>query len=475
VSTVNVRCKTTEINGYLYFVAGVAAIAGFLYGYDTGIISGALLQISGTFHLGYRMQEFVASAILVGAVAGALSCGTISERIGRKRTIMAVAFVFCVGSLASSISPNPISLAFSRVLLGFAVGGSSQVTPMYIAELAPRELRGRLVISFNLSIAIGILIANIVGYTLQELWTWRWMIAVAIIPAIVLLLSMLRLPESPRWLAENVSIDAAYEALSKVRQSEAEVKQELDEIRQVVAAGGSGRNAPWRTLAEPWLRPAVIAAYGVAMFTQLSGLETIIYYTPTILAGTGFGKSVALLTGMTVAIVFVAMTAIGRHIVDHVGRRRLALTMLPGTVVCLFIVGAIFRSGIATSAHGTWLLVVFLVLYMVFDAGGIQVIGWLMGSEMFPLAVRGKASSVHAATLWGTNLVVTSTALSVVNFVGTGGAMWVYSGLNLLSLIFVWHFVPETAGHSLEDIEGHLRAGDFMKLKMKRAAKESLQ
>jgi len=465
-----VNRSATKIPAFLYVITGVTAIAGFLYGYDTGIISGALLPISSEFHLGHQMQEIVASSILVGAVIGALSCGTISERIGRKRTIMTVACVFCAGSLASSLSPNPHLLALSRILLGFAVGGSSQVTPMYIAELAPRERRGRLVISFNLSIGIGILVANIVGFTLQNLWTWRWMIAAAIVPAILLLLFMLGLPESPRWLAENISLDEARRVLQRVRKSEADINFELDEIRVVVAEGGSGRKASWAMLAEPWLRPAVIAAYGVAAFTQLSGLETMIYYTPTVLSGAGFGKSAALLASLSVAIVFVTMTAIGRQIVDRVGRRRLALTMLPGTVICLLAVGILFRMGMATSPRGAWLLVVALLFYMVFDAGGIQVIGWLMGSEMFPLAIRGKASSVHAATLWGTNLIVTSTALSMVSVLGTGGAMWVYAGLNFLCFVFVWHFVPETSGHSLEDIENHLRAGRFMELKMKRAA-----
>jgi sugar porter (SP) family MFS transporter len=458
----------TEIASFLYVITGVTAIAGFLYGYDTGIISGALLPISAEFRLGHRMQEIVASAILVGAVIGALSCGTISERIGRKRTIMTVACVFCAGSLASSLSPNPHLLALSRILLGFAVGGSSQVTPMYIAELAPPARRGRLVISFNLSIGIGILVANIVGFTLQDIWTWRWMIAAAVFPAIVLFLCMLMLPESPRWLAENISMEKARAVLERVRERDSDLTFEMDEIRQVVAEGGSGRKASWSLLLEPWIRPAAIAAFGVAAFTQLGGLETMIYYTPTVLSGAGFGKSAALLASLGVSIVFVGMTAIGRQIVDRVGRRHLTLVMVPGTVISLIVLGIMFRLGMARTQTGSMWLVACLLIYMVFNAGGVQVIGWLMGSEMFPLAIRGKASSVHAATLWGSNLIITSTALSTVALLGTGGAMWVYAALNFLCFVFVWHFVPETTGHSLEDIENHLRAGKFMELKMKR-------
>ena len=228
------------------------------------------------------------------------------------------------------------------------------------------------------------------------------------------------------------------------------------------------RRRDWAMLAEPWIRPAAVAAFGVAAFTQLGGLETMIYYAPTLFSGAGFGKSAALLTGLSVAIVFVTMTAIGRHIVDRVGRRRLTLVMVPGTVVSLILLGIMFRMGMAKTAQGSWILVACLLIYMVFNAGGVQVIGWLMGSEMFPLAIRGKASSVHAAVLWGSNLIITSTALSTVSLLGTGGAMWVYAGLNSLCFVFVWHFVPETTGHSLEDIENHLRAGKFMELKMKR-------
>ena len=456
--------QAKSLKSFLYVITGVTAIAGFLYGYDTGIISSALLQISAEFHLGPRMQEIIASSILVGAVLGALSCGSISERIGRRATIMVVAMVFCLGALASSLSPTPLLLSVARVCLGFAVGGSSQVTPMYIAELAPARDRGRLVISFNLAIGIGILVANIVGATMHDRVSWRWMIAVAIFPAMALLLFMLRLPESPRWLAENISMPAARKVLEQVRENAGEVEFELGEIGQVLV---EGRSASWGSLLQPWLRPAAIAAFGVAAFTQLSGLETMIYYTPTILAGAGFGRSAALLTSLGVSVVFVTMTAIGRQMVDRVGRRRLTLVMVPGTVISLLVLGTVFRLGMAGNAHESWLLVLCLLVYMIFNAGGIQVIGWLMGAEMFPLAIRGKASSVHAATLWASNLIITSTALTMVNRIGAGGAMWVYAGLNLLCFLFVWRFVPETTGHTLEDIEKHLRAGTFRSMTKK--------
>ncbi|MHB0730427.1 sugar porter family MFS transporter, partial [Roseomonas mucosa] len=448
-------------NAFLLAITAVMAVAGFLYGYDTGIISGALLQITQEFGLGHRMQEVVTASILVGAVLGALGTGWLSERIGRRRTVMVVATVFCLGALASSLARSPLELSLSRVFLGLAVGGSSQVVPVYIAELAPAARRGRLVITFNLAIGIGILLANVVGVALHGLWSWRMMIAVAILPAALLLLAMLRLPESPRWLVGADRPREAREVLSSVRGDERQARAELREIHRVARRERDAAERGWGALAQPWLRPALVAALGVAAFTQLSGLEMIIYYTPTILAGAGFSQSVALWSSLSLAVMYVIMTFIGRSIVDRVGRRGLMLVMIPGTVVTLLVLGGLFKAGMATDEHA-WLVVGCLLLFMLFNAGGIQVVGWLLGSEMFPLSVRGKASSAHAATLWGSNLLVTATALSLVHYAGVHGMMWTYAALNLTSFVFVLKRVPETRGRTLEEIETSLREGGFL-------------
>ncbi|WP_338928990.1 sugar porter family MFS transporter [Roseomonas mucosa] len=448
-------------NAFLLAITAVMAVAGFLYGYDTGIISGALLQITQEFGLGHRMQEVVTASILVGAVLGALGTGWLSERIGRRRTVMVVATVFCLGALASSLARSPLELSLSRVFLGLAVGGSSQVVPVYIAELAPAARRGRLVITFNLAIGIGILLANVVGVALHGLWSWRMMIAVAILPAALLLLAMLRLPESPRWLVGADRPREAREVLSSVRGDERQARAELREIHRVARRERDAAERGWGALAQPWLRPALVAALGVAAFTQLSGLEMMIYYTPTILAGAGFSQSVALWSSLSLAVMYVVMTFIGRSIVDRVGRRGLMLVMIPGTVVTLLVLGGLFKAGMATDEHA-WLVVGCLLLFMLFNAGGIQVVGWLLGSEMFPLSVRGKASSAHAATLWGSNLLVTATALSLVHYAGVHGMMRTYAALNLTSFVFVLKRVPETRGRTLEEIETSLREGGFL-------------
>ncbi|WPB58844.1 sugar porter family MFS transporter [Xylophilus sp. GOD-11R] len=454
-------------SAYMSLVATIAAIAGGLYGYDTGIIAGALLQISSEFQLGHAMQEVVAASILAGAVLGALTCTRLSARIGRRYTIMTVAAIFTFGVLACATAPSMAWLTIWRFVLGFAVGGSTQIVPTYIAELAPPDKRGRLVTYFNVSIGVGILLAAIIGFALQESWSWRWMIGVAAMPALALLLGMVWMPRSPRWLMEQGRPAQAREALQMVRETPAEVRAEMAEMResqrqqQHMARGWSG-------MRERWVRPALVAGLGVAAFTQLSGIEMMIYYTPTFLTSAGFGRSSALLAALGVAIVYLVMTFIGKTVVDLVGRRALTLAMMPLAALSLVGLGAVFFFHLGGDHHGAW-VVGLLLSFMVFNSVGIQVIGWLMGSELYPLAIRDQATGAHAAMLWGSNLLLTGTALSMVNWLGIGAAMWVYAALNALGFVFVFVYVPETRSRSLEDIEQALRDGTFSPLASQRA------
>jgi sugar porter (SP) family MFS transporter len=452
---------TTAPSTYMAFIAAVAAIAGGLYGYDTGIISGALPQIAKDFQLDYRAQEWVTAAILLGAVGGSLSATQLSARLGRKTTIMIVAAIYCVGVVAAALSPNVWCLGAARLVLGFAVGGSTQIVPTYIAELAPPEKRGRLVTYFNVSIGVGILLAALVGVAGQQRFDWRWMIGVALVPSVILLLGMIKLPGSPRWLVEQDRPKDAAAALSKVRDSGSEVRKEVADIEEVVEHKEQQKITGWRAMGEPWLRPALIAGLGVAAFTQLSGIEMMIYYTPTFLKDAGFGPSAALWSALGVAITYLVMTFVGKLIVDRVGRRTLSLVMIPGAVIALVVLGAVLHFKLAEATRGWWVISC-LIVFMVFNAGGIQVVGWLTGSEIYPLAIRDQAIGAHAAMLWGSNLLLTGTALTMTQWLGVGGAMWVYAGLNVLGWLFIFFLVPETGGRSLEDIERALRDGHFL-------------
>ncbi|HEY0785303.1 MAG TPA: sugar porter family MFS transporter [Acidobacteriaceae bacterium] len=448
-----------KIKGYLVFATATTAIAGYLYGYDTGIISSALLPISSQFHLEHTMQEVVASAILVGAITGALTCGYLFERIGRKKMIITLAAIYVVGALLSSIAPNAILLILARIFLGFAVGGSSQTIPVYVAEVAPAEGRGHFVTSFNVAIGLGIVTANTVGATLHQL-SWRWMIAAASAPALVFLFCSLKLPESSRWLVSQGRNDQARESLASVRDESADLDGELHEMEEIVKREKESAVKGWKGLTEDWVRPATIAALGIAAFTQLTGIEMMVYYAPTLLTGVGYSHQGALRSSLGLAIVYAVMTTTGLFLVERVGRRRLTLWMLPGAAVCLFLLGVVLAFHLGDKSH-SWIVVVLLLSYMFFNAGGIQVVGWLSGSEMYPLAVRGAGSSAQAAMVWGADLLVTVTALTLVHVLTTGGTMWVYAGMNIAAFFFTMRFFPEVGGKSLEEVENLLHEGQF--------------
>ena len=242
---------------------------------------------------------------MIGALVGA----RVSERYGRKRTILVIATVFVVGTLACSLAPTELTLALARVLLGTAVGGATQTVPMFVAELSPPQIRGRIVLTFQVAIGVGILVATIVGAT--QMLDWRWMIGLAAAPAAVLLLLMLRSPESPRWLVKVDRVDEARDSLRRVR-GEDNVEAELRDIIAVEEERRSASARGWKgLLTQPWVRPAVVVGCGVALFTQLTGIEMIVYYAPTILTDVGFGRSAALLTSVSLAATYVIVQAIG--------------------------------------------------------------------------------------------------------------------------------------------------------------------
>ena len=389
---------------YVRLAGAAAAICGGLYGYDTGIISGALLLITKEFHLGHTAQELVASAILLGAVVGAIGSGLFTQRLGRRRTVMIVTALFTVGAIACALAPGVELLIAARVFLGLAVGGATQVVPMYISELAPAARRGNMVTMFNVAIGIGILVANTVGVTLVGVWSWRAMVAIAAIPASFVFVSMFFLPESPRWIAENRSVGAAIGVLARLRTSRDEIRDEIAQIRDVARDTAPGDRG-WRGIRQPWVRPALVAALGVAFFTQCGGLEMMIYYTPTFLKNVGLGSSAALLASLGVAIVYAIMTTLGCLYVDRIGRRRLILVMAPGSALSLVGLGIMFALG-TKGGVGGWLVIAFLLAFMMFNSGGIQVVGWLLGGGDVP-AEHARAGApactrrcCGAATCW---------------------------------------------------------------------------
>ncbi|WP_227307871.1 sugar porter family MFS transporter [Acidisoma cellulosilyticum] len=445
---------------FVVFVAAIAAMGGLLFGYDTGIISAALLFIGHDLNphgaeLGNLAKQLIASAIVAGALVGCMAAGPISDRIGRRLVVVAAAIVFIVGSITAAAAGSIAVLVLSRLVLGLAIGATSQIVPVYIAELAPAARRGALVVLFQLAIVGGILVSSIVGWLLGASGAWRLMFLLGIVPAIILLVGLFWLPESPRFQSLNGNREAARKTLLRVRSSSAEVDKELDDIEETVHAERS-----WSELFTPRLRPALIAGMGVAMFSQITGTNAVIYYAPTILKSAGFGENAALLTSLAVGVTIVASTSFGIWAVDRWGRRKLMLRFLPFAALSLLVLGFAFTSG---TPHGVmrWLAVGGLLGNEIFNVGSISVAIWLVGSEVFPLGVRGKGMSMVALSHWSFDLLISLTTLSLVSAFGPAGAFWLFGLANLLAFAFVWRLVPETRGRSLESIEADLHSGKF--------------
>jgi sugar porter (SP) family MFS transporter len=329
---------------------------------------------------------------------------------------------------------------------------------MYVAELSPPAHRGRLVLCFQIAIGVGILTATLVGAS--DSISWRGPIGIACIPAAIMLWLLLRLPESPRWLVKQDHRDAARAVLKQVRPEGYDVDAELAEATELARVERTARTRGWVGLRDGWVRPALVLGCGIAVFTQLSGIEMIIYYAPTILTDDGVYRSVALQVSVGLGAAYVIAQLIGLAIIDRVGRRRLTLIMVPGAALSLFALGLLFVT--SDSGHDVIAyIMICLIAFMVFNAGGLQLMGWLTGSETYPLAVRPAATAVQSATLWTTNLIITLTMLTLINAIGPGPSMWLYALFNVAAWVFVYFRMPDLTGKSLEDIESRLSEGKF--------------
>lgn len=437
---------------YVYVAAAVCALGGLLFGFDTGIISGALLFIEDDLGLSPFLQSAVVSAILIGAIVGAGSSGPLADRFGRRTMTIVAALVFILGALGSAFSPNEWWLIVSRVVLGLAVGSSTIFVPLYIAELAPTEIRGTLSSLFQLAITLGIVVAYLVNFALADAEAWRWMLGLGAVPALILLLGMLPLPESPRWLVEKDRLDEARPVLRNVRNDQADIEGEISGMVEARNQEEGG----WREVAEPWVRPMLVVGIGLAMGQQLVGINTIIYYAPTIMEATGLGASVSILATLGVGIVNVLFTILALLLIDRVGRKPLLLVGLVGITVSLGVLGLAYLLP-ALSGAIAWITFFCLVLYIASFAASFGVVLWVVLPEIFPLRIRGSAMSVCTILHWSANLLVSLTFLPLIAAIGETTTFWIYGLIAIGTFVFIYVLMPETKGRSLEDIESDLR------------------
>jgi sugar porter (SP) family MFS transporter len=435
-------------------VAAVSAIAGLLFGYDTGVISGALLFIKQDFDLSSALQEVVTSAVLVGAVIGAISGGWLADRFGRRRVIITVGIVFGLGAIGTALAPSVPILITGRVVVGVAIGVASLTAPMYISEMAPPNMRGSLVGFNQLALTLGIVISYLVDYALSSAGAWRWMFGLAAIPATILGTAMIFMPDSARWLVSQGRVDGARNVLQRIRNTD-QVGDELQEIKK----SEKKQTGELSELLKPGIRPALVVGIGLAIFQQITGINTVIYYAPTIFESAGLtSASVSILATLSVGIVNALMTAVAIWLLDRVGRRPLLLSGMVGMVVGLGALGAAFVVPGLSGFLG-WIAVGSVMVYVGSFAIGLGPVFWLLISEIYPLKVRGLAMSLATVANWAANLVVALTFLSLIQTAGRPGAFWLYAGIGVVSWIFAYRLVPETRGQSLEEIEAHWRAG----------------
>ena len=433
---------------YVWLVACVAAISGFLFGFDTAVINGALVFLRRQFALSSFSTEVAASALLLGCLIGAASAGVSSDNIGRRKSLMASAFLFTLSAIGSALAPGFLFFSIARLTGGLAIGLASALTPTYISEVAPQQSRGRLVSLNQLAIVIGILVAYLTNWRLSNLGdvSWRWMFGVAAVPSFGFLLGLLFIPESPRWLIARGRREEAFKVLSRIAGA-TEAKVELTEIDLALAQTSNDRNE----LFAPETRKRVYVAVALAILCQISGINTVLYYGSVLFTEHFRGESAKAALGANVAVGLVNLlcTVVAMLFIDRWGRRGLFLLASGGMTLSLSVLAVALRFTNISP------VIVFssVLFYVAFFAVGLGPGVWVYIAEIFPTRIRGRATSLATSALWAACLAVTFTFLSIVETLGSSGAFFLYAALSFITFVFVYFWVPETHGKSLEELQ----------------------
>src|SRR6201996_1146326 len=437
--------------------AAIAGLGGLLFGYDTGVIAGALLFIKGDFHLDSFAQGLVVAAVPIGAVGGAAIAGPAADTYGRRLMILLSAVVFTIGALASAAAPGLGVLVVARVVIGVAIGLASAASPVYISEVAPPESRGRLVSFFQLAVTIGILVAYLVGLAFNGIEGWRWMLGLGCVPALGLAFGMLRMPQSPRWLVMQGQDFAARAVLQKIRVNDPHtIDAELEEIEESVRS--DAKPGAWSDLLQPAVKAALVVGIGLAILQQVTGINTVIYYAPTIIEFTGVDSSAgSVLAAVGVGIINVGMTLGAIRLLHRAGRRTMLMVGVSGMVISLIALGGAFVGG-GGSTVASVVAILSLMCFVASFALSLGPIFGLLNAEIYPLGVRSKAAGLGTMANWTFNFIVSLTFLLLIEALGRSGAFWFYGAIGILTLLFCQRLVPETKDKHLEDIQAYFQA-----------------
>lgn len=438
--------------GRSFYIFG--SLGAVLYGYDTGVIGGAMLFINGEWGVTPFEEGLITSCILVGAMIGALTGGPLADRLGRRGVILICAVIFVFGALASAIAPDVLTLVISRTILGLAVGGASVTVPLYLAEMAPTHIRGAIATLNQALIIFGLGVASTVTFLARSEQAWRLSFGIGVVPAVVLLVGILFMPETPRWLVRRGRVGEARAVLAITRPSDT-LDAEIAEIHKVET--DSGGSTGLRTLlGTSWIRAILVVGIGLAVAQQLTGINTIVYYTPKILESLGATETFALLFTVINTVPNLIAVWFASRLVDRVGRKPLLIYGTVGTAVGMFALG-LPQLVQAPSAVVNTGAVVGLVLFTVSFSLTWGPILWVLLSEIFPLNVRGTAMGIATISNWVFNFAVSFTLPILISLWGTGTVFTMYALFGVIIFAFVIRYLQETKGRSLEQIETDLR------------------
>ncbi|MCU5745270.1 sugar porter family MFS transporter [Staphylococcus sp. SQ8-PEA] len=439
-----------KINKKLIFFLG--ALGGLLYGYDMGVISGALLFIKHDLHYTSSWTEgFIVSAMLIGAIFGSGASGPTSDRLGRRRVVAIIAIIYIVGALILALAPSVSILITGRFIIGLAVGGSTAIVPVYLSEMAPTEHRGSLSSLNQLMITIGILASYLVNYAFTPIEGWRWMLGLAIVPSLILLIGVAFMPESPRWLLEHRSEKAARDVM-RLTFPEDEIDKEIADMREISRVSES----TMKVLSSPWLRPTIIIGCIFALFQQIIGINAIIYYAPRIISKAGLDDSASILGTVGIGTINVLITIVAIFIIDKIDRKKLLITGNTGMVASLIVMAIlIWTLGINSAA---WIIIACLTIFILFFGFTWGPVLWVMLPELFPMRARGAATGLAALVLSIGSILVAQFFPKLTDLLPVQGVFLIFAVIGIFAIIFVAKFLPETRGRSLEEIEADLRS-----------------